>query len=318
MTTTLDLPIVLRRVRHGEHGRLLLLHGLANSATVWQNFTDHDTGCATWAADLPWRGEGVAGWSHRGDLTDWIAQAVNALATPAPDPVADHFASPTPHLIDTAPGQSPPAPGASPHENNAIEHAFGVANEYSTGVKRTGQGDLVVVAHSFSANLLLSLLDRTPELGVGGIVLVSPFYRAEPEGFEWADIARYLNDFHLIMEDGIRAQGGQRLSPGVRRELALRVRDLVGPYGWTRFFQTYLATPWLRLDRVTTPVLVLSGENDFAALPAEARALAAALPNARARVLPDCGHFLMAERPERFAAEITRFVHSLPVGETTR
>ncbi|GAA4290834.1 alpha/beta fold hydrolase [Actinokineospora soli] len=263
--TTLEVerPVVLRQRRAGADGRLLLLHGLANSATVWQGFTEHDTGFATWAADLPWRGEGVAGWSQRGDLAGWVAEAIASVP---------------------------------------------------------GDGPLTVVAHSFSANLLLALLDREPALvgDLASVVLVSPFYRSAPERFEWTDISRYLNDFHTIMEDGIRAQGGQRLSPAVRRELALRVRDLVGPYGWTRFFQTYLDTPWLRLDRLDLPVLVLSGENDFAALPGEARALAAALPDARVRVLPDCGHFLMAERPERFAAEITRFVHPLSVGETTR
>ena len=264
MTTLgVERPVQLRQCRAGAGGRLLLLHGLANSATVWQGFAEHDTGFATWAADLPWRGEGVTGWSHRGDLPGWVAEAVAAVP---------------------------------------------------------GDGDLVVVAHSFSANLLLALLDRDPAVraGLAAVVLVSPFYRGDPDRFEWSDISRYLNDFHTIMEDGIRAQGGQRLSPGVRHELALRVRDLVGPYGWTRFFQTYLDTPWLRLDRLDLPVLVLSGENDFAAPPGEARALAAALPDARVRVLPDCGHFLMAERPQRFAAEITRFVHSLPVGETTR
>lgn len=262
-TVEAERPVVVRQRRAGQGGPILLLHGLANSATVWQGYAEQETGLGAWAADLPWRGEGVAGWSHRGDPTGYLAEAIAAVP---------------------------------------------------------GDGDLVAVAHSFSANLLLALLDRDPARAerLSALVLVSPFYRAAPERFEWRDIDRYLTQFHTIMEDGIRAQGGQRLSPAVRHELALRVRDLVGPYGWTRFFQVYLDTPWLRLDRIALPTLVLSGEHDFAAPPAEARALAAALPDAEVRVLPDCGHFLMAERPRRFAAEIARFVHSLSVGETTR
>ncbi|MFD1147564.1 alpha/beta fold hydrolase [Saccharothrix hoggarensis] len=265
MTLAADVerPVVLRRHAEGERARLLLLHGLANSSTVWSEFVRHaDRGFDIWSADLPWRGEGVASWSNRGDLPAWIAEA-----------------------MDEVPG---------------------------------GAG--VVVAHSFSATLLLTLLDREASAGrdpferygIRALVLVSPFYRTDPEDFDWADISRYLNDFHLIMEDGIRVHAGGRVGPDLRRDLAHRVRDHVGPYGWTRFFQTYLDTPWLRTDAIRVPCLVLAGERDFAAPPGEAVSLAGRLPDADVRVLPDCGHFLMSEQPGGFADAIAEFVAALP------
>ncbi|MFF8945463.1 alpha/beta fold hydrolase [Streptomyces sp. NPDC014864] len=179
-------------------------------------------------------------------------------------------------------------------------------------------GPEVVVAHSMAANVLLDLLDQKQRggvdalrrFGIRALVLVSPFYRSGAEEFDWSTISYYLNDFHLIMEEGIRAHSGGRFSEDVQRAMALRVRDRVGPYGWLRFFDLYLRTPALDTGRVTVPTLVLAGETDFAARPEEGLALAGALPDATARVLPRCGHFPMLDAAEDFAAELSSFVHS--------
>ena len=95
--------------------------------------------------------------------------------------------------------------------------------------------------------------------------------------------------------------------------MALRVQDRIGPYGWVRFFETYLRTPQLRLDRIVVPCLIISGAQDIAASPADARALASALPFARARVhiIQDCGHFPMTERAEAFGALVNDFLVSV-------
>ncbi|MFF2546343.1 alpha/beta fold hydrolase [Kitasatospora sp. NPDC058063] len=183
-------------------------------------------------------------------------------------------------------------------------------------------GAEVVVAHSMSANVLLDLLDRESRrgtdpftrFGIRALVLVSPFYRGSAEDFDWPTISYYLNDFHLILEEGLRAHSGGRLGADIQRAMAHRVRDRIGPYGWLRFFDLYLGTPGLQTGRIAVPCLVFGGGRDFAAPPGEARALAAALPDARLRVLPT-GHFPMIERPEEFAAEIREFLNSIPAGD---
>ncbi|WP_231627007.1 alpha/beta fold hydrolase [Streptomyces apocyni] len=175
-----------------------------------------------------------------------------------------------------------------------------------------------VVAHSMAVNVLLDLLDTQEraggdplrEYGIRRLVLVSPFYRSDADAFDWDTISYYLNDFHLIMEEGIRVHADGRLSADLLQAMGCRVRDRVGPQGWLRFFDLYLGTPELRLDRITVPTLVLAGENDFAAPPAEGVALAGALPHGTARVLSGCGHFPMIEATERFAAEIRQFTAS--------
>jgi pimeloyl-ACP methyl ester carboxylesterase len=187
-------------------------------------------------------------------------------------------------------------------------------------------GPEVVIAHSMAANVLLDLLDRkrregidvADELGIRAMVLVSPFYRARAEEFDWDTISYYLNDFHLIMEEGIRAHMGRRSVSDVQRAMAERVRDRVGPYGWMRFFDLYLRTPALDTGRITLPTLVLAGEADFAAPPEESLALAAGLPAGTARLLPGRGHFPMLEAAEDFAAEVNSFINANTVASLHR
>ncbi|MFA7753629.1 alpha/beta fold hydrolase [Streptomyces sp. NRRL B-2790] len=179
-------------------------------------------------------------------------------------------------------------------------------------------GAEVVVAHSMAANVLLDLLDQKQRggvdalhrFGIRALVLVSPFYRAAADEFDWSTISYYLNDFHLIMEEGIRVHSGGRLPADVQQAMGERVRDRVGPHGWLRFFDLYLRTPALETGRITVPTLVLGGESDFAAHPEESLALAGALPEATARILPGCGHFPMIEAAEEFAAEVSSFINS--------
>jgi len=166
-----------------------------------------------------------------------------------------------------------------------------------------------VVAHSFAAAMLLELLARHDcPIRPRAVVLVSPFYRARPEDFDWATMAHYLNGFHLILEEGLRLQPGGRLSPDVRSTLALRLREYIGPYGWLRFFDAYLRTPFLDAAAVRPAVLVISGDRDLAAPPTDARALADALPGSQFELIADCGHFPMAEYPDRMAAVLAAFL----------
>ncbi|MFB6889897.1 alpha/beta fold hydrolase, partial [Kitasatospora sp. NPDC056327] len=169
-------------------------------------------------------------------------------------------------------------------------------------------GAQVVVAHSFAALALLEHLASPRPADLEAAVLVSPFYRPRPGDFDWATLAHYLEDFHLILDEGLRVSAEDRLDAATRRAMALRVRERIGPYGWTDFFGAYLRTPSLALERVRPPVLVVAGRDDLAARPADARALAAALPRARLEVLPGCGHFPMAEQPERFTRLLEDFL----------
>ncbi|MFJ8147785.1 alpha/beta fold hydrolase [Streptomyces sp. NPDC096094] len=173
-----------------------------------------------------------------------------------------------------------------------------------------GRVDLLI-AHSFAANAVLELLVSRPAGRPGAVVLVSPFHRGTPEEFEWDTAVYYLHGFQRILDEGLRVGSDGRIPVELREAMALRVRDRIGPYGWMRFFDAYLRSPFLDTAAIGLPTLVVAGEHDFAARPADARALAGALPDARLRIFERSGHFPMAEQPELFVGAVHGFLSSL-------
>jgi pimeloyl-ACP methyl ester carboxylesterase len=141
-------------------------------------------------------------------------------------------------------------------------------------------------------------------------VLVTPFYRRRPEDFDWNAMTGLHEDFVNIMDEGIRAHARRPIEPALRTEMARRVCERVGPYGWTRFFETYLRTPWLRTDLIRVPALVVTGGRDGAV--AEARDLADDLPHGSLELEPSCGHFPMIEKPGWFTKVLSRFLDHDP------
>jgi pimeloyl-ACP methyl ester carboxylesterase len=164
-----------------------------------------------------------------------------------------------------------------------------------------------LVAHSFAANLLIEAF-AAGRLEQRPAVLVSPFYRSAPADFDWPTISFYLNDFHRIFAEALRVGATGRFAEAHRDWMALRLRDHIGPYGWMRFFETYLRSPFLDLTAITAPLLILTGETDLAARPGDGRALADALPDARFALLERCGHFPMIEEPGHVARLVDEFL----------
>jgi len=74
---------------------------------------------------------------------------------------------------------------------------------------------------------------------------------------------------------------------------------------WNPWFDPKLPR---RLARVTAPALVLWAEHDRLIAPAYGAAYAAALPNARLQVLPNCGHMAPIERPREVAGAVAAFL----------
>ncbi|MEV4319173.1 alpha/beta hydrolase [Actinocrispum sp. NPDC049592] len=168
----------------------------------------------------------------------------------------------------------------------------------------------VLVAHSYTANLLTEAY-ATGLVRPRPSVLIGPCYRPSADDFDWQTISYYLNDFHKTFVEALRVGQTNRYSEAHRDWMALRMRDQVGPYGWMRFFETYLRSPFLDLTGVAAPVLVLTGEADIAGRPADGQALAEALPDGRFTLLPGCGHFPMLEQPQRTARIIGEFLTRL-------
>jgi pimeloyl-ACP methyl ester carboxylesterase len=85
--------------------------------------------------------------------------------------------------------------------------------------------------------------------------------------------------------------------------------DLAAAKAWEGgLWQTIDARPLL--EQVRCPVLVLVGELDPICGPAQARRVALGLPDAQVVPIPECGHFVPIEAPERFRSEVAAFCAS--------
>lgn len=76
------------------------------------------------------------------------------------------------------------------------------------------------------------------------------------------------------------------------------VSQLVAVSGWS-------SLPWLH--RIDAPTLVISGEKDPIVPPINARILAKRIPNSELELIPNAGHLVLMDQPERVAGRIEEF-----------
>lgn len=102
---------------------------------------------------------------------------------------------------------------------------------------------------------------------------VTPFYFAYPDR---PDVAACIEEYRRTVKTDLRA---------------VKVWE-------DGLYQTIDLRPLL--PEIACPTTVVCGELDFISGPAQARAAAAAIPEARIVVIPDCGHFPAEEAPAAF------------------
>ncbi len=192
-----------------------------------------------------------------------------------------------------------------------------------------GLADAVLVGHSYGGGVALAAAALAPERVRGVVLLASvgpecldgwdPILAAPVTGLICAVSAWWLTPWfarqrlawvrrrdpgpllsheHLNLE----AWGNARHENGAMwRTFLIEQRELVHN----------LHTLEARLDQTQVPALVVSDPADKMIPAATARALAAALPQARLVLVPEGGHHLPRRNPQAVAAEVTRFIDSL-------
>jgi pimeloyl-ACP methyl ester carboxylesterase len=77
---------------------------------------------------------------------------------------------------------------------------------------------------------------------------------------------------------------------------------------YARSCEALAAARSAELEAITVPVLLVTGDEDAVAPPANVRAMAERLPNARVVVFPRCGHWTTFERPAECAQQLEAFL----------
>ncbi|MFC4015524.1 alpha/beta fold hydrolase [Nonomuraea purpurea] len=95
-----------------------------------------------------------------------------------------------------------------------------------------------------------------------------------------------------------------------------RVKGLVqsappGAVAWAQRAMAARPDSFDTLGALKAPLLVVVGEEDELSPPADAEAMAGAVPESRLEIIPKAGHLSAVEQPEAFNAAVTAFVGSL-------
>ncbi|MBE1486139.1 alpha/beta fold hydrolase [Plantactinospora soyae] len=191
-----------------------------------------------------------------------------------------------------------------------------IATDLLALVDHLGGGPAVVVGHSLGTGA--GILAALAEPGrIAGLALIGPFVR-EPD---FSPLARLAYRLMLLRPWGPAVWAGyyRRFHPGRPptdlAEHQARIRRSLGTGDHWRSFVRTARTAMRdraaarRLTELRTPTLVVMGEKDadFPDPPAEGRYAAAQL-RADLLLVPDAGHYPMAEYPEVVNPTLVRFV----------
>lgn len=173
-----------------------------------------------------------------------------------------------------------------------------------------------LAGHSMGGRVALEILRRAPERVERLALLSTGVHPVRPE-----EIGPRRMEMALAERSGMTALVHRwlppMLDPGHRTD-----RDLVGTIEamWRRaspqIFGRQVRAALTRRDltpvlaTIACPTLVLCGASDSWSPPAQHEAIADAIPHARLVVLPDCGHMVTLEAPERLNAELQRWLDS--------
>jgi len=169
----------------------------------------------------------------------------------------------------------------------------------------------LLIGASFGGWIALELAVRAPEkfsglvlLGTVGVKMggredrdFADIYQIPEEeirSLTFADPAKWVPDYPNLGDDQLT--------------IIARDRQSTLHYGW----KPYLHNPSLRkwLHRVRMPTLLVWGEKDGVVSPKYAKALAAALPNAKVQVVANAGHYPQIEQKDAVVAAIDAFSKS--------
>jgi pimeloyl-ACP methyl ester carboxylesterase len=181
-------------------------------------------------------------------------------------------------------------------------------------------GPLVLAGTSMGGIVALEVFRQAPQR-VAALALLGSSARPDTP-----QMIRLRSDAIVMFEQGradevLRANLPFAFHPSRAGDAALvsayfEMIGRAGPAQLVRQNRALMARPDSRplLPRLRCPLLVACGDADALTPPECAREIAAAVPQARLEILPDCGHLLTWEQPARVNALLLQWLHALEAG----
>ncbi|MEX0730741.1 MAG: alpha/beta fold hydrolase [Aquisalimonadaceae bacterium] len=187
-----------------------------------------------------------------------------------------------------------------------LDNIHDVALFYLELLKHENLSGVQVIGSSLGGwiGLEMALFDASR---LAGLTLLAPagihvkgVPRADTFLWSWEEMIRNL--FHdpsmaqaMLAEEPTDEQMGR----------IMRNREATARLGWAPRMYDPLLQKWLQ--RIDIPVLILWGDNDRLIPSVYAEHLSGLLPNARYRILADCGHLPLVEKKDEVLAEFRQF-----------
>lgn len=200
----------------------------------------------------------------------------------------------------------------------AVDAPWRAQNDYSWSEVRTPSQWLaevvdmlpaapdVLVGHSFGSNTTLEYLATPFAAPVGAAVLTAPVYRAKRQEISWDLLNDSLANFRDILAAGLAVRNGDREIPSdVFEKMIDLLVERVGPNAFVNLFRLFGHAPFIPLEQIDVPVLVIAGETEQTDTGTGTQALAANLPRGRLAQLSEYNHFCEVTQADE-CAKLTR------------
>jgi len=194
-------------------------------------------------------------------------------------------------------------PGHGWSEGTPLTSIAAMADWTAKLINAAGVQQAALVGHSMGALVALDCAARHPAkvraLGLCGVASEMPVH---PEMLESAK-ANTLKVQELMTFWGIgnALHRGGMVSPGLwlrRESLAVLAGNRPGVIHTDLAACNAYKDAMARAAEIKCPAVLVLGDGDLMTPLPKGKALAAAITNAKAMVIPNCGHFMMVERPD--------------------
>lgn len=187
-------------------------------------------------------------------------------------------------------------------------------DDYTDGIiefmKELKLNSAILVGHSMGSAIAITAAIKFPKRVTGlGLVGSGARLRVAPALLQAAsDHSTFLDAVHMVNENSYTSHSKARLKElGEQRMAETRPTVL---YGDLLTCDAFNATD--QLSKVSAPTLIVCGAEDKMTPLKQSEFLRDNIANAKLEVVPEAGHMVMLEHPEKVAVMLAEFFNSIP------